>query len=107
MTAAYTQIEQQEIERRLWVVEDCYPLAGVGMSPRSRREDREREAKRKSVSAASDKFFDAMNSDSPPQSREDAIRIVVGVFGILLSYLFPQFAIAIRVAGWLWDFTHG
>ena len=107
MTAAYTLIDQQNIEARLWIAEDCHPLSATGLSKKTRKQERERAAKRAKVSAISDRFFDAVNSESPPQSRDEAIGIVVGAIGILLSYLFPQFALAIRVAGWLWDFTHG
>jgi hypothetical protein len=59
------------------------------------------------VSAASDKFFELMNSDSPPHSREEVIRLTIGTLGMVLAYLFPQYALAIRVAGWLWDYLHG
>ena len=107
MTAAYTLMDQQNIEARLWIAEDCHPLSATGLSKKTRRQERERAAKRAKVSAISDRFFDAVNSESPPQSRDEAIRIVVGTLGMLLSYLFPQLALAIRVAGWLWDFTHG
>jgi hypothetical protein len=102
MTAAFTTRDQATIEARLWVAMDCQPLA-TGL----RKEDKQRVRKRQRVTAASDKFFEIMNSDNPPQSREEVIRLTIGTLGMVLAYLFPQYALAIRVAGWLWDYLHG
>ena len=106
MTAAFSQIDQKMIEAKLWVAMDCHPVAGLSLSAKARKQDRKREQKRKQVSLASDKFFDAMNADNPPQSREEAISRIVGFAGKLLSFIFPQYALIISVVIWLWDFTH-
>lgn len=102
MTAAFNTRDQSSIEARLWVAMDCQPLP-TGL----RKEDRQRTKKRQQVTAVSDKFFDVMNSENPPQSREEVIRLTIGTLGMVLAYIFPQYALAIRVAGWLWDYLHG
>lgn len=107
MTAAFTQLDQIRIEAKLWVAMDCHPLPGWSLTTAGKKKYRQREQKRKQVSQASDKFFDVMNSDNPPQSREEAISLIVGTLGKLLSFVFPQYALMISVVVWLWDFTHG
>ena len=74
-----------------------------GTFARQRRAEREREAIRETASA----FHRVVNGANPPQSRDEAIRSTVGVLGWVLSFLFPQYAIAIKVAGFLWDLLHG
>ena len=102
MTAAFTQNDQRAVEARLWVAMDCHPIA-TGL----RKEDKQRTRKRQQVTAASDKFFDLMNSENPPQSREEVIRLVVGALRVALLFWLPQYSIAIQAAGWLWDYLHG
>ena len=72
-----------------------------------KREDRARIRKRKNVEATTRKFLDAMNSAKPPTTRDEAIASSIGTIATLLSFLFPQFALAISVAGWLWDYLNG
>lgn len=80
----------------------------VYLSPQGRnREPRERVKNRRRVNATTAAFFNAMNSSNPPATREEAIRSTIGGLGMLLAFLFPQYAMAITVAGWLWDFLHG
>ena len=107
MTAAFTQLDQKMIEAKLWVAMDCHPQPALSMTSAGRKEDRRRKQKQKQVSAVSDRFFDAMNADDPPQSKEDAIQLIVGTLGKVLSFMFPQYALWISVVIWLWDFTHG
>lgn len=101
MTAAFSQRDQLNIRTKVFEAFDCQQL------PAGRREDKKRAKLRRHVSETTDAFFDAVNSDNPPQSRDEAIRLTIGALGMLLAYLFPQYALAIKIAGWLWDFVHG
>lgn len=71
------------------------------------RESRERVRNRRRVNATTAAFVAAMNFDNPPKTRDEAIRLTIGDLGMILSFLFPQYAFAITVAGWLWDFLNG
>ena len=51
-------------------------------------------------------FEKVMNSRRPPKSRDEAIRRAVGLLGMMLAAMFPQYALAIKVAGFLWDVFH-
>ena len=72
---------------------------GRGTHAQQRRAERERKAITDTASA----FHSVVTSDNPPQSRDEAIRSTVGTLGWVLSFLFPQYAIAIKVAAFLWD----
>lgn len=74
-----------------------------GTLKHQRRAERERQAITDTASA----FFKVVNSNSLPQSRDQAIRSTVGTLGWVLSFLFPQYSLAIKVAGFLWDLWHG
>jgi hypothetical protein len=71
------------------------------------RETRERIKKRGHVTATTAAFFKVMNGNNPPATKDAAVRSTVGALGMLFSFLFPQFALAISVASWLWDYMHG
>ena len=73
----------------------------------SKREDKARARRRDRVAATTRKFLDSMNSSKPPATRDDAIAASVGLMATVLSLIFPQFALAIAVAGWLWDYLNG
>jgi hypothetical protein len=47
-----------------------------------------------------------MNSENPPQSREEAARRALGFLGMFFASIFPQYALAIKVAFFLWDIFH-
>lgn len=68
--------------------------------------DAQTSAREKQIKATSKAFHRAMNSRKPPQSREDSIRRAVGLLGMMLAAMFPQCALAIKVAGFLWDVFH-
>jgi hypothetical protein len=52
-------------------------------------------------------FRKQMESESPPETREEAIRRIVGVLGTLLAIVFPQYALLIQIISFLWDATTG
>jgi hypothetical protein len=79
------------------------PSAFGGTLKHQRRAERERQAIKDTASA----FHSVVTSDNPPQTREQAIRSTVGTLGWVLSFLFPQYSLAIKVAGFLWDLWHG
>ncbi|MGL4398991.1 MAG: hypothetical protein ACRCXD_03905 [Luteolibacter sp.] len=62
--------------------------------------------RRKTVRKAARDFHAIMSSRKPPQSRDEAIRRAVGLLGMMLAAMFPQYALAIKVAGFLWDIFH-
>jgi hypothetical protein len=72
-----------------------------------RHDPPERQRKRERVTATVDKGLEVLASKNPPQSREEAIRAIVGVVVMALAAIFPQYRLAIQVAGWLWDYLHG
>jgi len=72
-----------------------------------KREDKSRARRRAQVTTTTRRFLDAANSSRPPKTRDEAITASVGLFTSLLSMIFPQYALAIAVAGWLWDFLNG
>ena len=75
------------------------PQAFGGTLARQRKAERERKAIKDTASA----FHKVVNSTTPPATREEAIKSTVGTLGWVLSFLFPQYAIAIKVAAFLWD----
>lgn len=68
--------------------------------------DAQTSAREKQIKATSRSFHRAMNSRKPPQDRDEAIRRAVGLLGMMLAAMFPQYALAIKVAGFLWDIFH-
>ena len=102
MKPAFSTRDQAEIEAAALREFDCSVLP-FG----SKREDKARARRRARVAATTRKFLDAANSSHPPASRDDAIAASVGTIATILSLIFPQFALAIAVAGWLWDYLNG
>ena len=79
------------------------PSAFGGTLKHQRRADRERAAIKETATA----FYRVVNSTTPPATREAAIKSTVGTLGWVLSFLFPQYSLAIKVAGFLWDLWQG
>jgi hypothetical protein len=102
MKPTFSTRDQAEIEAAALREFDCSVLP-FG----SKREDKARARKRASVAATTRKFIDAANSSKPPATRDEAIGASVGLVATILSLIFPQFALAISVAGWLWDYLNG
>lgn len=53
-----------------------------------------------------DQFRAAMESDNPPNSKEEAVRQVAGLLRRVLgalSWVFPQYSLLIQIIGFLWD----
>ncbi len=102
MTAAHTQRDAYSIEANAWRQFGVAPLAaGVLKESRAQRQ------KRRQISDTVASGLEILESNSPPKSRDEAIRMIVGAVGMALSILFPQYRLAIQVAGWLWDYLHG
>ena len=70
----------------------------------ARSESPDKKKRRGTVDRTIKRGLDVMQSDTLPQSREAAIRSIVGPMAFVLALVFPQYALAIRVAGWLWDY---
>ena len=102
MKPTYSTQDQSSIEQAALRQFDCDNLP-FG----HKKETKARIRKRLQVETTTRKFLDAMNSASPPKTRDEAIGSVVGVVSTLLALLVPQFAMAIKVAGWLWDYLNG
>jgi len=81
---------------------DCNQYHGTARSEAS-----ERKKRRDTVGRTIERGLDVMNSGTPPKTREAAIRSIVGPLAFVLALIFPQYALAIRVAGWLWDYLQG
>ena len=79
-----------------WRAFDCQPVATV-------RGGKKRDAKRDKVTAVTNRFFDAMMSDNPPKTKDDAVTMLTPMLGLLLSIFFKQ--LAVMVIEWLWDRT--
>ena len=102
MTAAFTQRDAYSIEAQAWREFQVAPVAsGVLKESRAQRQ------KRRQVSETVAVGLEVLESNSPPRSREEAIRRIVGAVAMALAFLFPQYRLAIQVAGWLWDYVHG
>ena len=102
MTAAFTQRDAYSIEAQAWREFKVAPLAaGVLKESRAQRQKRAR------ISETVASGLEVLESNSPPQSRDEAIRRIVGAVAMALAFFFPQYRLAIQVAGWLWDYLHG
>lgn len=102
MTAAFSQRDAYRIEAEAWRAFQVAPLASAGMlkEPKSQR------LKRTRISETVARGLEVLESDNPPKSRDEAIKRIVGAGLMLLAFLFPQYRLAIQVAGWLWDYVH-
>ena len=102
MTAAFTERDRENITLSACYAFDCnHYVAGVRNDPPERRK------KRKHVEETVSRGLEVLESNSPPRSREEAIRRIVGAVAMALAFFFPQYRLAIQVAGWLWDYVHG
>lgn len=102
MTAAFTQNDAYRIEAQAWRDFQVAPIAaGVLKESKAQRQKRARISETVAAGLA------VLESKNPPRSREEAIRMIVGAVGMALALLFPQYRLAIQVAGWLWDYLHG
>ncbi len=72
-----------------------------------KKESRQRQRRREQVQTTTRRFLDAVNSSRPPKTKQEAIAASIGPLASVLSFLFPQFALAISVAAWLWDYLNG
>ena len=97
MTAVFVTNDIYRIEAEAWRHFECHPLA-------SGRDNQKRSAKRNKVSKVLDKYFDAMNSASPPLTKEQAVEVVSPFFALLLSLFIKQ--LTVLVIEWLWERTH-
>lgn len=70
---------------------------------RGREKNKKAEKKRREIKKYGNRLIDAMNSGNPPKTQDEAIVVVIGVVGRVLSYLFPQYALAIAVAIFVWN----
>lgn len=102
MKPTFSTRDQAEIEAAALRQFDCAVLP-FG----HKREDKERVRRRARVAATTRKFLDAANSSKPPATRDDAIAASVGIIATILSLILPHYALAIAVAGWLWDYLNG
>jgi len=84
----------------------CFVFACNAWAVSVQGESKARKATRNTVDRTVSKSLDVMESTKPPQSRSEAIRRVVGPLAMMLAMVFPQYALAIRVAGWVWDYLH-
>jgi hypothetical protein len=102
MTAAFSQRDAYRIEAEAWREFRVAPLAsGVLKESRAQRQ------KRRQISESVATGLEILGSKTPPRSRDEAIRMIVGSLGMALAFFFPQYRLAIQVAGWLWDYLHG
>jgi len=102
MTAAFSQRDAYSIEAQAWREFGVAPLAAGVL-----KESKAQRHKRRQISETVASGLEILESNSPPKSRDEAIRMIVGALGMALSILFPQYRLAIQVAGWLWDYVHG
>ncbi len=102
MQPSFSTRDQADIEAAALREFDCSVLP-FG----HKRETRQRARKREQVQATTRRFLEAANSAKPPKTKQEAIAASIGPLASLLSFLFPQFALAISVAAWLWDYLNG
>lgn len=101
----FSEALKLSMEEAAWKHFECEPV----LSGRDRNDPR-RAKKREKVSEATEQFFDALNSDNPPKSREEVISLALGFLGRLIVYLIPgaaPFVLSVQVFIWLWDRMHG
>jgi hypothetical protein len=103
MTAAFGERDWGRIEQAGFREFVSNAVASVSHSKRHRV----REKRREQFSEAFRNFRDVMESDKPPQNKDEAIRQVVGLIGRLLSIIFPQYALLISIISFLWDVSTG
>lgn len=90
------------IEAKTWRAFDCQPVVGESLLKPSRK-DRVRIKKRNQVSIGVDRFRQVMDSPNPPQTRDEAVKSVIGSFGYFLAIIFPQYALLIQIITVAWE----
>ena len=103
MTAAYAERDWDRIEQAGFREFVSNAVASV---PHAKRH-RVREKRREQFSEAFRHFRDVMESEKPPQTKDEAIKQVVSLLGRILSWIFPQYALLISIIGFLWDVSTG
>jgi len=97
MTAAFAQNDIYRIEAEAWMHFECQPLA-------TGRDNPKRSAKRDKVSRVLARYFDAVNSNDPPLTKEQAVEMISPFFALLLSLFIKQ--LSVLIIEWLWERTH-
>jgi len=97
MTAAFAQNDIYQIEAEAWRHFECHPLAAG-------RDNQKRSVKRDKVSRVLLNYFDVMNGDNPPLTKEQAVEAVAPFIALLLSLFVKQ--LTVLVIEWLWERTH-
>jgi hypothetical protein len=107
VTRKFTAQQTQSIIQTAVYRFDCFDYVGAANWKKKDRDERNR--KRQSVESLVLRGVDLLNSDNPPRTREEAIRQIsqvppfVRFLMLILGTAFPQYALAISVAEWLWD----
>jgi len=97
MTAAFAQNDIYQIEAEAWRKFDCHPTAMC-------RDVSKRISKRDKVSRVLLNYFDVMNGNNPPLTKEQAVEAVAPFIALLLSLFVKQ--LTVMVIEWLWERTH-
>jgi len=103
MTAAFSERDWDRIERAAYTEF----VTNAVVSATGGKRNKVRKTRTEQVEQAYRKFRDAMENPDPPQSRDEAIRQVVGLLGKLLAIVFPNYALLIQIIGFLWDVSTG
>ncbi len=103
MTAAFTERDWDRIYSAAYG--EFVTMELVATHPRKRSQVREKRVLQ--VEQAFRRFRDVIEDRNPPRSKDEAIRRIVGLLGTLLAIVFPQYALLIRIIGFLWDVSTG
>lgn len=98
-------ITQQQLAQLEVAAHEKFGCGNLAMAKatRNHREQRHLSRQRQDIADKTSAFGKVMNSPNPPQTRDEAIESTMGVLGMILSYLFPQYRLAISIIGFLWD----
>jgi len=97
MSAVFHMRDVATIEAECWRKFQCQPVATGWKEPKHRVK------KRDLCSRITQRYFDAMNSDKPPRTRDEAARMALPIGWLILSLLWKT--IAIEIIQWLWSRT--
>ncbi len=97
MSAVFHMRDVATIEAECWRKFQCQPV------PTGFDESHDRQKRRKLCSAITDRYFAAMNSDNPPKTRDQAVRMALPIGWLILSILWKT--IALETIQWLWSRT--
>lgn len=97
MSAVFHQRDVATIEAECWRKFQCQPL------PTGFSESKERQKKRDLCTRITTRYFDAMNSEHPPRTRDEAVRMALPIGWLILSILFRT--LAVEIVKWLWSRT--